>query len=46
MPRVITVKQLSTMIADTTKKQRITRTPLGGMRFMLDIIQTKLPWLI
>jgi hypothetical protein len=38
--------QLSTMRADTTKKQPITRTPLGDMRFPLDIIQTKRPWLI
>ena len=43
MLRVTTVKQLSTMRADSTKKQPIMRIPPGDTRFTLDITQTKLP---
>jgi hypothetical protein len=39
-------EQLSTMRADSTKKQPIMRIPPGDTRFTLDITQTKPPWLI
>jgi hypothetical protein len=44
--RVTTVKQLSTMRADSTKKQPITHTSQEDTRFTLGITQTKPPWLI
>ena len=46
MLRATTVKQLSIMRADTTKKQLIMLTPPEDTRFTLDTTQTKPPWLI
>ena len=43
MLRVTTVKQLSTMRADSTKKQPVMHTPQGDTRFTLGITQTKPP---
>ncbi len=46
MLRATTVKQLSTMRADSTKKQPIMLTPPEDTRFTLGTTQTKPPWLI
>ena len=46
MPRDTTVKQLSIMRADTTKKRPIMRIPQGDTRFTLGITPMNLPRLI